>query len=132
LIGQEEALDFVQRWVSAWNAHDVERVLAHFAEDVVFTSPVAARMLPESKGVFRDKASLRAYWSEALERLPDLRFEVVGTYVGIDHIVINYRNHVGGSVCEVLRIADGVVVEGHGTYTSNDAAAASGIDVPVG
>jgi hypothetical protein len=29
-------------------------VLDHFHDDVVFTSPVAARMVPESGGVVRD------------------------------------------------------------------------------
>jgi hypothetical protein len=53
---------------------------------------------------------------------------VLGLYVGVDQLVINYRNHLGGRVCEVLRFdADGQVVEGAGTYLSDDAAAASGI-----
>nr|WP_238992467.1 nuclear transport factor 2 family protein [Jiangella ureilytica] len=42
---------FARDWVAAWNAH--EAVLRHFHEDVVFTSPVAARVLPESGGVLR-------------------------------------------------------------------------------
>ena len=36
---------FADQWVRAWNAHDVEAVLAHFHDDVVFTSPVAAQVL---------------------------------------------------------------------------------------
>jgi ketosteroid isomerase-like protein len=35
---------FAERWVRAWNGHDVEAVLDHFSDDVVFTSPVAARV----------------------------------------------------------------------------------------
>lgn len=41
---------FADGWVRAWNAHDVEAVLVHFHDDVVFTSPVAARVLPGSNG----------------------------------------------------------------------------------
>ena len=58
---------FADDWVRAWNAHDVEAVLAHFHDDVVFSSPVAARVLPESGGVVRGKAALRDYWLTALE-----------------------------------------------------------------
>ena len=53
---------FADDWVRAWNDHDVEAVLAHFHDDVVFNSPVAARVLPETGGVVRDKAALREYW----------------------------------------------------------------------
>ncbi|VBA68761.1 hypothetical protein LAUMK142_05795 [Mycobacterium pseudokansasii] len=40
--------------------NDVEIVLEHFAEDVVFTPPVAARVLQESARVVRGKDALRA------------------------------------------------------------------------
>ena len=39
-------------------------------------------------------------------------------YVGVDTLVINYRNQTGGLVCEVLTFVDGLVVSGHGTYLS--------------
>jgi hypothetical protein len=107
---------FVQQWLSAFNAHDIEAVLEHFADDVVFTSPVAARVVPDSGGVIRGKEALRAYWTTALERIPDLQFELLGIYTGIDTLVINYRNQIGGLVNEVLTFADGRVVAGHGTY----------------
>ena len=55
-------------------AHDVEAVLAHFRDDVVFTSPVAATLLPESAGRVDGKAALRTYWNLAVQRMPDLRF----------------------------------------------------------
>ena len=111
-----EAQRFVDEWVRAWNDHDVERVLAHFADDVVFTSPVAKQLLAGSDGVVRGKAALRAYWSEGVRRIPDLRFEVLGVYVGIDTLVINYRNQRRGLVSEVLTFDRHLVTEGHGTY----------------
>jgi ketosteroid isomerase-like protein len=107
---------FAEQWVGAWNAHDVESVLGHFHEDVVFTSPVAARLLPESAGVVRGKPALRDYWTRALRRIPNLRFVVEAVYQGIDTIVIVYRNQDGGLVSEVLRFTGDVVIEGHGTY----------------
>jgi hypothetical protein len=108
--------DFAQAWVRAWNAHDVEAVLAHFHDDVVFTSPVAARLLPETGGVVRGKAALRDYWATALSALPDLHFELVAVYAGVSTLVINYRNHRGQLVNEVLVFDGDLVREGHGTY----------------
>jgi hypothetical protein len=114
-----DAPEFCRQWVDAWNAHDVEAVLAHFHEDVVFTSPVAARILPDTAGVVHGKSELRKYWTVALRSVPNLRFVVDGIYQGIDTIVIRYRNQDGGQVSEVLRFCDDLVVEGHGTYLSD-------------
>jgi hypothetical protein len=110
------ASDFVEAWLGAWNGHDPDAVLAHFAEDVIFTSPVAARIVEGSDGVIRGKAALRRYWREGLTRIPDLRFDLIGVYVGVETIVINYRNQNGGLVSEVLKFDGPLVVEGHGTY----------------
>jgi ketosteroid isomerase-like protein len=74
-----EALGFAQAWVRDWNAHDLEALLAHFSDDVVFTSPVAATVLPGSDGVIRGKQALREYWTEGLRRIPDLRSDAAAT-----------------------------------------------------
>ena len=108
---------YADQWVRAWNAHDIEAVLDHFHDDVLFTSPVAARLVPESGGVVRGKAALRDYWMTALSQQADLQFEVIGIYRGESTLVINYRNHRGQLVNEVLTFdGDGLVCEGHGTY----------------
>ncbi|WP_026912932.1 nuclear transport factor 2 family protein [Patulibacter minatonensis] len=112
---------FAKAWAAAWNAHDVEAVLAHFADDVVFTSPIARQLLDGSDGVLRGKAALRDYWTHALGLIPDLRFEVLGVYAGVDVLVINYRNQRGNIVCEVLAFDGPLVVVGHGTYLGADA-----------
>jgi hypothetical protein len=72
-----EAKTYAELWVRAWNAHDIEAVLDHFHDDVLFTSPVAARVLPETEGVVRGKDALRHYWARALKSLPDLHFEII-------------------------------------------------------
>lgn len=108
--------EFAAHWAAGWNALDVEAVLAHFAPDCVFTSPIAVQLLG-GDGVIRGKAALRAYWTEALSRVPDLHFEVLGVFAGIDTLVIRYRNQRGNEVAEVLTFAaGGLVVQGHGTY----------------
>src|SRR4051794_5447706 len=112
-----DPLPFADAWVRAWNAHDVEAVLDHFGDDVVFTSPVAARVVPDSGGVVRGKDELRDYWTTALTQQPDLEFELIDVYRGESTLVINYRNHRGQLVNEVLTFGgDGLVREGHGTY----------------
>ena len=52
-----------------------------------------------------------------LRLIPDLHFEVVAYYVGVDTLVINYRNQKGGLVAEVLTFEGDLVASGHGTYS---------------
>jgi hypothetical protein len=110
-----EAQAFAGQWVKDWNAHDIDALLGHFTDDVVFTSPVAVRLIG-GDGVIRGKEALRVYWSEGVRLIPDLHFEVVALYAGISTLVINYRNQAGGVVSEVLTFDGALVKEGHGTY----------------
>jgi ketosteroid isomerase-like protein len=110
-----EAQIFADQWVKDWNAHDVDALVEHFTDDVVFTSPAAIRILG-GDGVIRGREALRKYWSEGVRLIPDLHFEVLALYVGIDTVVINYRNQAGGVVSEVLTFDGPLVSEGHGTY----------------
>lgn len=52
---------------------------------------------------------MRRYWSEAVARIPALRFTVEGVCQVVDSIVINYRNRSGNVVNEVLTFSDGAV-----------------------
>ncbi|HEY5303718.1 MAG TPA: nuclear transport factor 2 family protein [Acidimicrobiales bacterium] len=123
-MNQDHAHKFAREWVEAWNAHDLELILTHFTDDVVFTSPVAEKIVPGSEGVIRGKSDLRDYWREGLRLIPDLRFEVIGVYRGIDAIVIHYRNQNNRLVCEVLFFRDDLVERGLGTYLENPSPAA--------
>src|SRR3954452_7560486 len=92
---------FSHEWAAGWNAHDLEAVLAHFHDDVVFTSPLAAQLVPASGGVLRGKEAVRAYWTEGLRRTPDLHFTVERVFAGVGVLVIGYRNQRGSLVDEV-------------------------------
>ena len=116
IVSTSEPGIFAEEWAAAWNRRDVDAVLARFHDDVVFTSPVAAQLVPESGGVVRGKAALREYWSAALRIMPDLHFDIVGVYRGESVLVINYRNQRGALVNEVLEFDGGLVRRGHGTY----------------
>ncbi len=116
MASMPDATEFSRRWVAAWNAHDLEAVLVHFHDDIVFSSPLAAQLFPETGGVVRGKEALRAYWGEGLKRLPDLHFTVEAVYAGVETIVINFRNQRGGLANEVLVFDGDRVRTGHGTY----------------
>ena len=108
--------EFAERWIAAWNARDIEAVLTDYSDDVVFTSPTAARFIPESGGTIRGKEALRGYWKVALRANTDLHFELLGVYVGVNTVALHYRNQGGGLVSEVLTFRNGLVSVGHATH----------------
>jgi len=45
----------------------------------------------DASGTLRGKARIRMYWAKALTLLPNLRFELIDTYVSPDSIVVFYQ-----------------------------------------
>ena len=107
---------FVAAWEAAWNAHDVEGILAHCHEHVELRSPVAARLLFDPAGRVIGKKALRAYWDAALERTPDLKVTVTSLAVGIDMLIIHYLNRDELPVYEVFMIQDRRIATIWGCY----------------
>lgn len=97
MLDRGYAEHFAQEWIDAWNAHDIERVLTHYTDDFEMSSPVIIRVVGEPSGKLRGKAQVRAYWERALAGLPDLRFELVHTLIGVDSVVLYYHSGHGAS-----------------------------------
>src|SRR5207237_10671984 len=87
-------------WLAAWNTRDLATGLPHYAGGIVFRSPIAARIRPETGGVVVGKAALTDYWTAALAGVPDLHFTLEDTFATVDGLTILYRNQRGGRVAE--------------------------------
>lgn len=95
---------FAEEWLAAWNAHDLERILSHYAEDVVFESPLVRERFGKASGQVQGKAELRAYWSAGLAPGSPLHFELLDLFEGIDGGAIRYFSRSRGrEVVEVFQ-----------------------------
>jgi ketosteroid isomerase-like protein len=124
-MGPEFALRFAEEWEAAWNSHDVDRILAHYTEDVVFQSPYVVHRFQEPTGEVRGKDALREYWGSGLQQQPELQFTVEDVRVSVDTLVVNYRNHLGHAASEVLRFRGDLVRWGCGAYVPGEALSAT-------
>ena len=77
MMTRDEALRFAQEWAAAWNARDLDRILAHYSDDVEMSTPFIVKLMGEPSGTLKGKQQVRAYWRRALDRIPDLHFEVL-------------------------------------------------------
>jgi len=100
-MDNETARRWAEQWVDDWNRHDVEAVLAHFADDVEFGSPLVVEVMGHADGVVRGKDELRRYWTTALAARPDLRFELLDVHVGAGCLAVHYRNQAGRVATEL-------------------------------
>jgi ketosteroid isomerase-like protein len=66
-LTQEFAREFGREWIEAWNAHDLEKILGHYANDVEFTSPFGRRILGVESTTIHGIAALRDYFGRALK-----------------------------------------------------------------
>ncbi len=105
MLTKEEAVRFAEDWVSAWNSHDLERIMAHYEEDVELTSPVAASLLKEPSGRVAGKKALREYFKKGLEAYPDLRFVLKDVMWGMASVVLYYGNQRGTRSGEYMEIS---------------------------
>lgn len=96
------AEQFATEWIDSWNAHDLDRVLAHYADDFEMSSPIIVQMVEEPSGILRGKAAVRTYWTMALERIPDLHFELISVLAGVMSIVLYYKSARGRLAAEVF------------------------------
>lgn len=101
MVTREFAEEFAKEWIDAWNSHDLDRILAHYADDFTLSSPFIAQMAGIASGTLTGKDSVRAYWAGALEKVPDLRFEHVRTLMGMDSVTLYYKG-VRGMAAEVF------------------------------
>lgn len=86
---------FAREWIEAWNAHDLDRILGHYADDFEMSSPYIPPFAGEASGRLKGKQAIGAYWSKALQLAPDLHFELVSVLVGADSLTLYYKGHRG-------------------------------------
>jgi predicted ester cyclase len=115
----ERARRFATEWIESWNSHDLGRILTHYAENVVLTSPIAARLLNLADGMVTGKAALRNYFQKGLEAFPELRFELIEVMWGLTSVVLHHRNQAGTKSGEFMKFnSKGKVVRVVANYSS--------------
>ena len=94
-----------REWVEAFNRHDLEALLALYADEATHSSPKLLARQPKTGGKITGKPDLRAWWSQAFLCLPSLHYELKTIIAGFDgRVVIEYERLADGE--ETIRIAE--------------------------
>lgn len=103
---RDEAWNLANHWVAAWNAHNLELIMAHYEDAIELTSPVAAQLLGITGGKVVGKANLRAYFQRGLEAYPNLHFHLEDVFWGQNSVVFYYTNQKGTHSAEFMELSE--------------------------
>jgi hypothetical protein len=95
VLTKEFAERFAHGWVAAWNSHDLEAILAHYADTFEMCSPLIVELVGEPSGVLHGKEMIAPHWSSAIAHLPNLHLELLGVMLGTSSVVIHYHGPKG-------------------------------------
>lgn len=104
MLTQAQARQFADDWLRAWNSHDLDTILSHYAPEIVLTSPTAARLLNDPAGIVSGQPALRSYFKRGLEAYPNLAFELLDVMWGVSSVVLYYKNQNGTKTGEFMEL----------------------------
>lgn len=96
------AQKFAEAWIHSWNSHDMEQILAHYSDDVEITTPMIKLALGVDNGSLKGKAAVADYWQKALQKIPDLHFELYEITTGVNSIALYYKSVMNKKAIEVM------------------------------
>ena len=117
-----EAVAHARSWVAAWNAHDLEAILSHYADDVELQAETVARRWGRTDGRLRGKGELREHFSRGLQLAPNLRFELEDVFTCPRGYAVLYRRENGNRVIDAVTLnAEGKAEKVRAFYTGPQA-----------
>ncbi len=107
-------VQIAKQWLSAFNEHNLEKLLALYDDNAVHFSPKLKIRKPETKGLIKGKAAMRDWWKDAFERLPQLNYQEQTITANKERVFMEYIRIVPGeenmNVAEVLEIENNRIV----------------------
>src|SRR5512141_2811729 len=103
-----------EAWLAAFEARDLDALLALYADDATHTSPKIRTLHPETGGKLVGKAAMRAWWADSFARLPSLRYVKTAITADPDSVLLEYTRKVAGEpdmpIAEVFEVRSGNIV----------------------
>jgi hypothetical protein len=125
MISESFAKDHVDRWIAAWNNHDVAAVLSLYSEDTETHSPKIKAVFPDrTVAKITNKQDLENYFSLALKKFPNLHFTPIDFIIKGNQIILEYHGTPDGktrwSVIEKQELKDGLIAKSDVYYGAED------------
>ena len=121
MIQREKAWKFAHEWLDAWNKHDVDLIMKHYADSIEFCSPVVQKVLGYPKGIVQGIENLREYFSRQLKKFSTLHFQLLDVFASPQSIVLYYKINRGLLAAEVMVLnSDMKAIKVYANYDKDD------------
>ncbi len=94
------------RWYAAWNARDIDAIMACYAPEIRHSSPFIKRYNNTDDLELVGIAAVRDYFDRALKRNPTLQFYPKHIAVGLVSFALVYTRMTGDLAVETFAIND--------------------------
>ncbi|MFN1215362.1 nuclear transport factor 2 family protein [Chryseobacterium kwangjuense] len=98
--------NFAEEWIRAWNSHDLEDILSHYTDDIEITTPMIVMATGGKESTLKGKEAVRQYLRKALDKFPDLHFELIQSTAGVNSVALFYRSIMDKHAVEVMFFDD--------------------------
>jgi hypothetical protein len=102
----DDAQAFAERWYAAWNARDIDAIMACYEPQIEHSSPSIKRYNGVDDAWIKGIDGVRDYFARALERNPTLRFDPKHVAVGKESIILVYTRMTGDLAAEVFVLSE--------------------------
>jgi hypothetical protein len=89
-------------WINAWNSGDLDKILDHYADDVVLYSAAAKRRWNTIGGKLIGKQSVENHFRKAFEEVPGIRLEFMKILAGMEGILLIYKRENGATTADLV------------------------------
>jgi len=94
----------VTGWIESWNAHDLDGIMAHYADGVVFEANTVVTRWNRPDGRLHGAGELREHFRRGLDLAPSLHFSLEGVFTSPSGYAALYSRDNGNRVLDVVEL----------------------------
>jgi hypothetical protein len=91
-------------WITAWNAHDLDRIMSHYADDVEFEANTVVKRWNKPDGKLLGIAELREHFKLGLSLAPQIHFTFEQIFFVPSGYAVLYRRDNDNQVIDVVEL----------------------------
>jgi hypothetical protein len=99
-----DARSHADQWLAGWNAHDLDAVMACYADDVEFAAPTVVTRWARPDGRLSGKVELRRHFERGMHLAPELTFTEEAFLTSPGGYALFYRRENGNRALDVVEL----------------------------
>jgi hypothetical protein len=124
-IDESFAKEHIDKWIRAWNNHDINAIISLYSDNIEFKSPKINAVYPnKTDAIIYNKSELKDYFSLGLQKFSKLHFVPIDFIIKGNTILLEYYstpdNMTRWSVVEKFELKDGLILKSSVFYGVED------------